>query len=95
MTEPLDMTATYTVSAEAIESRLGDETVILHLGSGTYFGLDPVGTITWERLQEGDTPDAICAHIHEVFADVPDEVDADIATFLAKLLDHDLIERRP
>jgi hypothetical protein len=34
-----------------MESRLGEETVILHLGSGVYFGLDAVGTLVWEAIR--------------------------------------------
>jgi predicted Rdx family selenoprotein len=88
----LEETTLYRPHPEAMESRLGDETVILHLGSGTYFGLDAVGTIVWERLQKGATPAVICAHVREVFADAPDTVEADVTGFLAQLLDAALIE---
>jgi hypothetical protein len=30
-----------------VSSQLGDETVILHLEDGVYYGLDPVGTSIW------------------------------------------------
>ncbi len=45
VTHALDMNAAYVPCPDAMESRLGEETVILHLGSGTYFGLDAVGTL--------------------------------------------------
>lgn len=93
MTDELDMTASYTVSPEAIESRLGDETVILHLGSGTYFGLDAVGTIVWELLQASASPDAICAHVNSRFEDAPPSVTTDVTAFLSQLLEHALILR--
>ena len=35
---------------------LGDETVILDLASGTYYGLDPVGARIWQLMAEGQTP---------------------------------------
>jgi len=36
--------------------RVGDETVLLELQSGQYFGLNPVGTRLWQLLGEtGDT----------------------------------------
>jgi hypothetical protein len=37
--------------------QVGDETVILDLNSGTYFGLDPVGARMWQLLTEGRQPD--------------------------------------
>lgn len=49
MTTQLDLSARYTRHPDAMESRLRDETVILHLQSGIYFGLDTVGTVVWER----------------------------------------------
>ncbi len=89
----LDPTARYVPHPEAMESRLGEETVILHLGSGIYFGLDAVGTIVWERLQQGDTAEAAIAHISATFEDAPDTVEADVTGFLAQLIEHALIER--
>ena len=35
--------------------QVGDETVILDLASGTYFGLDPVGARIWALMGEGKT----------------------------------------
>jgi hypothetical protein len=94
MTGTLDLTAGYTPHPDAMESRLGDETVILHLDRGIYFGLDAVGTIVWERLQMGDTVEAVCAHVRKSFADAPDTVEEDVAELLGQLLEQALIERR-
>jgi len=35
-----------------ISSDLGDETIILELKAGIYYGLDPIGTRIWELIQE-------------------------------------------
>jgi hypothetical protein len=32
---------------------VGDETVILDLANGTYYGLDPVGARMWQLMSEG------------------------------------------
>ena len=96
MAEILDMTAGYAPSPDAMASRLGDETVILHLSRGTYFGLDAVGTIVWDALDQGDsiTASQVCAHVRSVFADAPDSVNADVISFLTLLAENDLILRR-
>jgi hypothetical protein len=39
---------------------VGDETVILDLATGTYFGLDPVGARIWQLMGEGKTLAEIC-----------------------------------
>ena len=90
----LDMTTPYAPTADAMESRLGDETVILHMGSGTYFGLDAVGTLGWERLgdDDGATVDQVCAHVRAGFTDSPSSVEADVTAFLAQLMQHGLIQ---
>jgi len=36
-----------TVPPHVIARRVGEDTVILDLASGTYFGLDPVGARIW------------------------------------------------
>ena len=78
-------------SADAVESSVGDETVILHLKSGTYFGLDPMGTRIWSMLKEGMNPPAICARIVEEFDVAPDVVEADVRRFLSDLKANDLL----
>ena len=95
MTDALDMNAAYVPCPDAMESRLGEETVILHLGSGVYFGLDAVGTVVWEAMTGGQppTPADLCAHVRGAFSDAPDTVEADVTAFLQQLLTHDLIRR--
>jgi len=94
MSTTLDVAASYLPSPDAIKSRLGDETVILHLTSGTYFGLDAVGTVVWEQLGQTDgmTPPDICAHVRSVFTDAPDSVDSEVTGFLEQLAEHGLIQ---
>lgn len=96
MAETLDMTASYAPSPDAMASRLGDETVILHLSRGTYFGLDAVGTVVWDALDKGvcATPSQVCAHVRSIFADAPDTVNADVISFLTLLTENDLILRK-
>jgi hypothetical protein len=46
---------------------IGDETVILNLESGTYYGLDPVGARMWELMTQGKTLDGICEVMQEEY----------------------------
>ena len=48
------------VPPEVMARTVGDETVILDLTSGTYFGLDPVGARIWQLLTEGKSLSAVC-----------------------------------
>lgn len=78
-------------SAEAMASRVGDETVILHLGSGTYFGLDPVGTRIWELLESPQSLEALHASLLAEFDVAAEVLWADIRAFLDKLFAHGII----
>ena len=44
---------------DVLARQVGDETVILDLASGRYFGLDPVGARIWQLLSEGKRPSAV------------------------------------
>ena len=50
-----------TIADGVLHQQLDGETVLLHLASEYYFGLDPVGTRVWELLQQHDTVDPIVA----------------------------------
>lgn len=76
---------------EAADSRVGDETVILHLGSGLYFGLDPVGTRIWELLAQPQTLSALQAQLLAEFEVTADRLTADIAAFLDQMITHQII----
>ena len=81
-------------SPKAAASKVADETVLLHLESGTYFGLDPLGSRIWRSLSEDQnlrTLSLAIASEHEVKVE---QVEADMREFLRELLDHGLIDAR-
>ena len=82
------------LSDQASNCRVGDETVILHAGNGTYFGLDAVGSRIWQMLQEGLSPAQSCAGIAQEFAVPLEQVEDDARTFLGDLKRHDIISLR-
>ncbi|MBI4955636.1 MAG: PqqD family protein [Myxococcales bacterium] len=70
------------VPPDVLSRMLDGEAVILDLTSGTYFGLDAVGSRIWELIQAGATPRQIRTTLCEEF-----EVDdATVAQDLAKLV---------
>ena len=78
-------------SDDALESAVGDETVILHLKNSTYYGLDPVGTRIWALLKEGLTPPDICDRL-AIEYDMPREtIEADARKFLGDLAAQDIV----
>ena len=58
----MEITSTTVVCAldDHLSSDLGEETVILHMGEGVYFGLDEVGTRIWKLIQEPRQVAEVC-----------------------------------
>lgn len=75
----------------AVDSRVGDEAVILNLESGTYFGLDPLGTRIWEQIKEGLVANDICAVIAEEFGVPIEMVNGDARAFLLDMVSHGIL----
>jgi hypothetical protein len=75
-----------------VRSRLvGDETVLLDLESGMYFGLDGVGKRIWECLGEGLTMGEIAAVIVSEFEVEEAMVRSDLVEFVSDLLERGLL----
>lgn len=81
----------YSVSSDIVESKVGDEMVLLHLGSGTYFGLDQLGTRIWDVLKEAAPIAAICDVIATEFGVPVTQVQHDTRALLSELKDHEII----
>jgi hypothetical protein len=78
-------------SKQAMESRVGEETVILQLESGTYYGLDPLGTDVWELLKRGMEPAAISDIVAREYGASREVVKADLRRFLSDLYAHAIV----
>ena len=66
--------------------QVGDETVILDLGSGTYYGLDLVGQRIWLLMGEGKTLADICERLLEEYEISREELTRDVLALAQKLL---------
>ena len=84
---------TYTVSDDVIESPVGDEIIMLHLGNSTYYGLDPVGVRVWSLLKEGQAPDAIRDALAREYGVEPEIIARDVARFLDELEANGMVSR--
>jgi len=79
-TKEITLRSDVTLSEDAVFKELSGEAVILNLESGTYFGLNAVGTRVWALLQEHKSLD-------ETFQALSQEFDVD-----PKVLERDLVE---
>lgn len=76
---------------QQVSAPLGDETVILHMSDGVYYGLDPVGTRIWSLLQQPRVVGEIRDRIVEEYDVEPERCRADLVDLLQQLVDHRLV----
>ena len=81
-----------TISPQAVARQVGNETVILHLGNGTYFGLDPVGARIWQLMGEGKTLAEICEVMLDEYDVSREDVERDALSLAQNLAAQKLID---
>ena len=83
-----------TIPKHVLSESLNDETVLLDMSSGLYFGLSPVASRYWQLLGEGATTAAARSTILDEFDVTPEVLDSDLDSLLAELESKKLIERQ-
>jgi hypothetical protein len=81
------------VRANVIFRALGDESVILNLDSGVYFGLDEIGTRIWQLLEQRDVG-GVCATLRSEYDVSAERVEADVTALIDRLSAKGLVECR-
>ena len=75
-----------------VMSRLvGDETVLLDLASGHYFGVDGVGKLIWESVSDGKTLAETVDAIVDEFDVEKSQAEADVSAFASQLVERGLL----
>ena len=64
---------------------VGNETVILDLASGTYYGLDPVGARMWQLMADGQTLAAVCDMLLDEYEVTREALEGDILRLTEEL----------
>lgn len=81
----------YTLSDDVVAREVGDETMLLDLASGTYFGLNPVGGLFWKMLEEGRALAEARAALLEEFDVDEATLDQDLSALLTDLVEKGLV----
>jgi hypothetical protein len=69
-----------------------DGAVLLEVGHGVCFGINPVGTIIWKRINEGSEPKQIAQQLAETFNITVEQAYSDVQDFLESLKQKQLLE---
>lgn len=79
------------VAPDQVSSKLVDESVILNLKTGMYYGLNEVGASIWQLLQQPKTVADICAAILQEYEVEAAQCEADVFALLQDMLSAQLI----
>lgn len=82
----------YAVPDHVIIKKVGEDTVILDLQSGIYFGLDPLGTRMIELIQSGVPLSTVHATILDEYDVTETVLSDDLTAFVDSLLAKNLVE---
>ena len=78
--------------SEQVSSDLVEESVILNLKTGMYFGLSEVGASVWKLLQHPITVEDICKAMLQDYEVEAEQCERDILALLQELIDAQLAE---
>jgi hypothetical protein len=81
----------FTIPSQVMARTVGDETVILDLASGTYFGLDPVGARFWQLLGDSKTLAEICTTMLEEYEVEREQLETDVLRLTDELVERGLV----
>ncbi len=84
--------ASYRVSEGQVSSYLEGEVVILDLEGGRYYGLDGVGSLVWDLLQQPRTLDELQEAVMTAYAVDPTACRHDLEEFLDDLCARGIVE---
>ena len=79
------------VPPQVMSRIVGDETVLLDLASGVYFGLDGVGKRIWESVEQGNSLDQAVAVIVSEYDVDEAQAQADVLEFASNLVERGLL----
>lgn len=74
-----------TIPTHVMARQVGDETVILDLASGTYFGLDAVGARAWQLMSEDKSLREVCDVLFDEYEVSRENLEADILRLMQEL----------
>lgn len=94
MPETLSLKSVVVVAKDNVSCSLGEEAAILHMRSGIYYGLDPVGARVWNLLERPRSVEELRAALIEEYEVEPAKCEGDLLALLERLSTEGLIEVR-
>jgi hypothetical protein len=77
---------------EVVWTKLGDEVAILNSATGTYFGLDAVGSRIWCLMADGLAIDEVVARLLSEYEVDEERIRKDLTDLIAELQQRSLVK---
>ena len=87
----MDLDTKLTIPPQVMSRLVGEETVLLDLASGVYFGLDGVGKRIWESVADGNSLGQAAEVVVAEFEVEEAQAQADVIAFTGDLLERGLL----
>ena len=87
----MNLDVNLTIPQEVMAREVGDETVILDLANGTYYGLDPVGARIWQLMAEGQSLMQVCEVMLAEYEVTREDIERDVLALVQTLTERQLV----
>lgn len=87
----MNLNETVRIPPHVLSRQVGDETVILDLQGGSYFGLNPVGARIWQLLVEQKSLQQVCDFVASEFEVSPETIEHDVVELVGRLAEQKLL----
>ena len=88
----MNLDSNFVIPPQVMSRLVGDETILMDLSTGIYFGLDGVGKRIWETIAEGRNLKAVAAVIVAEFEVDEARAQDDVVEFVSDLVERGLLQ---
>ncbi|MPT24455.1 MAG: PqqD family protein [Starkeya sp.] len=91
---PLSPNSEVVRRSHPLEAAVGDTQVLLDIEQGLYFGLNPIASRIWQRLERPVRVGDLCGSLKAEYEGEDGRIDTDVFAFLTQLEAQNLIDVR-
>jgi len=92
MSSAINLESGFVIPQPVMSRLVGDETILMDLSTGIYFGLDGVGKCIWETIEKGHDLAAVAAVIATEYEVEEARAQADVIEFVSELVNRGLLQ---
>lgn len=91
MNNQINLNTTIKQTKNYISSPLGDEVVMMDIEKGSYFSLDSIGTLIWNKIAKEIKVSTLCEYLMSISNVEEKQCQTDVIEFLEDLQDRNMI----